>query len=187
MTELEQSLAELNVMLESDPEAADMMGAMLSVMLAVAGVLIVLWLIWCVLRIVANWKIFAKAGEAGWKSLVPIYNRYVQFQLVWKLPVFWVYIALFFGSGIFASISQNLAETNAGAADVLAILGSILVIAWFVLDIMFQNKLAKAFGKGTGFTVGLVLLNPVFMLILGLGKAKYLGNTTTEMIGDIRF
>lgn len=27
--------------------------------------------------IVAWWKIFSKAGEAGWKSIIPIYNLYV--------------------------------------------------------------------------------------------------------------
>lgn len=30
----------------------------------------------CVLTIVAMWKIFSKAGQAGWKSIIPIYNVY---------------------------------------------------------------------------------------------------------------
>ena len=33
--------------------------------------------------IIAMWKIFEKAGEAGWKSLIPFYNLYILFQLAW--------------------------------------------------------------------------------------------------------
>lgn len=36
-----------------------------------------------VLLIVAQWKLFTKAGEAGWKSLIPIYNMYVMFQIIY--------------------------------------------------------------------------------------------------------
>ncbi len=35
--------------------------------------------------------------------------------------------------------------------------------------------LAKAFGKGTGFALGLIFLNLIFMLILGFGSAEYVG------------
>lgn len=37
----------------------------------------IVWLIVAVLLIVAYWKIFVKAGEAGWKSLIPFYNTYL--------------------------------------------------------------------------------------------------------------
>ena len=30
-----------------------------------------------VIGIMAQWKIFVKAGEAGWKCLIPIYNLYI--------------------------------------------------------------------------------------------------------------
>ena len=46
-----------------------------------AGGLGVVYLIAClvlfVLLVIAYWKIFEKAGEAGWKSIIPIYNTYV--------------------------------------------------------------------------------------------------------------
>ena len=34
-----------------------------------------------ILQIVAYWKIFEKAGEPGWKALIPIYNVYLLFKL----------------------------------------------------------------------------------------------------------
>lgn len=46
-----------------------------------AGPLFFLWLAVLVLSIVAAWKIFTKAGEAGWKSLIPFYNAYTLFRI----------------------------------------------------------------------------------------------------------
>lgn len=36
----------------------------------------IVMLIVAVIEIIAMWKIFTKAGQAGWKSLIPIYNIY---------------------------------------------------------------------------------------------------------------
>lgn len=40
-------------------------------------------LIICVLLIVAMWKLFTKAGEAGWKSIIPFLNTYTLFKIAW--------------------------------------------------------------------------------------------------------
>ena len=96
-----------------------------------------------VLLIVAWWKVFTKAGEAGWKSLIPIYNLYILFKIAW-------------GNGW---------------------IGLLMLIPCvdIVVDIMMSLKLAKAFGKSTGFGVGLILLLNIFMLILGFGDSQYIG------------
>lgn len=39
--------------------------------------------------VVALWRIFSKAGQAGWKSLVPLYNAYVLLQIVGR-PGWWL-------------------------------------------------------------------------------------------------
>lgn len=44
------------------------------------------------LMIASMWKIFEKAGEEGWKSIIPIYNLIILLKIVGK-PVWW--IALF--------------------------------------------------------------------------------------------
>lgn len=36
-----------------------------------------------VLKIVANWKIFEKAGQPGWASIVPFYSNYIEFNIYW--------------------------------------------------------------------------------------------------------
>lgn len=44
-----------------------------------------------------------------------------------------------------------------------------------VIGLIVLVDLAKAFGKGTGFALGLIFLSPIFMPILGFGKAQYVG------------
>lgn len=36
-----------------------------------------------VLLLVAIWRIFSKAGEAGWKVLIPFYNMYTEYKIFW--------------------------------------------------------------------------------------------------------
>jgi hypothetical protein len=45
----------------------------------------------------------------------------------------------------------------------------------FVIAIITYDGLSKSFGKGTGFTIGLIFLGPIFLLILGFGSARYVG------------
>lgn len=54
-----------------------------------AGVWLFVWLVVAVVAIVAMWKIFTKAGEAGWKSIIPIYNIYIMLKIVGR-PGWWV-------------------------------------------------------------------------------------------------
>ena len=63
---------------------------------ALAGMgvtVIVIALIAMVLSIVAMWKIFAKAGEPGWGSIVPFYSQYLQFKIAFGNG--WLFLLLF--------------------------------------------------------------------------------------------
>lgn len=117
--------------------------------------LIVLALI--VLSIIANWKIFSKAGQPGWASLVPFYNKYISFKIYWGNGwLFLVPIAL----GIFSYFN---------------LIGFLFTLAAVVINVMTQYKKAEAFGERIGFTIGLVFLPTIFNLILGFGKYEYHG------------
>jgi hypothetical protein len=48
-------------------------------------------------------------------------------------------------------------------------------IANLIVLVIAMIDLAKSFGKGMGFAVGLILLSPVFVPLLGFGDARYLG------------
>lgn len=45
------------------------------------------------LMIISMWRIYKKAGFAGWKSIIPIYNTYILMKIV-KLPL-WYFLLLF--------------------------------------------------------------------------------------------
>jgi hypothetical protein len=44
-----------------------------------------------------------------------------------------------------------------------------------IMAVICAIELAKVFGKGTGMAIGLILLAPVFLPILGFGSAEYQG------------
>ena len=122
-------------------------------------------LIFYIVLVIANWKIFTKAGEAGWKSIIPIYNGYILYKISWKTSVFWITVVLALIGGILNGIGN----------PVTSVIGVILYIVVIVIGIMQSYKLSKAFGHAVGFTVGLVLLPPIFTLILGFGSSEYIG------------
>ena len=115
-----------------------------------------------ILVIVAMWKIFQKAGEPGWKAIIPFYNSYTMYKIVWDTKFFWIN----FGLGVLTGIINFLPP--------LAFISYIISIAAFVIEVMLLNKLAKSFGHGTGFTIGLIFLPYVFFLILGFGSDEFI-------------
>lgn len=45
---------------------------------------------------------------------------------------------------------------------------------------------AKAFGKDTGFGIGLLLLSPVFFPLLALGDSRYIYNEENDLINELQ-
>lgn len=131
------------------------------------GVIIVLALVWYVLQVIADWKIFTKAGVEGWKSIIPVYNYYVEYSICWE-----AIFGLVFG---IASVVLAAVNSASNLPSWVTTLTSILGTAAFVLHCIESVKLSKAFGKGTGFGICLILFGPICRLILGFGKARYIG------------
>ena len=141
------------------------MDSTLTALLAIVGIIYLLIIIWYVLIVIAYWKVFSKAGEPGWKALIPIYNVYTEFKISWKnQSMFWVYLVCAIASAVLGQISSYV-----------ALLGSVAGIVVLVISVLLNVRLAKAFGKGTGFAIGLIFLTPIFMMILGFGSSQYLG------------
>ena len=121
------------------------------------------------LQIIANWRIFIKAGEDGWKSIIPIYGDYISYKIAWQPAYFWLTLVL----GIVSSCLQGTLETNDSLMISMIIV--LIKIILVIISIMYSIKLARAFGRGTGFAIGLIFLPPIFMLILGFGDDRYYG------------
>ena len=84
------------------------------------------WLVLVVVMIASTWKIFTKAGQPGWASIIPIYNLIVVLQIVQK-PLWWIILCF-------------------------------IPLVNFIIMIIIAIELAKSFGKGGGFAIGLILL-----------------------------
>lgn len=130
-------------------------------------------LVYYVLLVIAEWKIFTKAGEAGWKSLIPIYNLYVLYKIIGLSFWTWFVLPIFaagFISGILSAVNSSLKTV----ADCITYAVTLIVTIKSVI------ALGNAFGKGTGFKVGLFFLPNIFTLILGFGSAEYVGPANKE-------
>ena len=92
------------------------------------------------------------------------------FKRVWRTGYFWMMVLGALVVGVATALGT--AGTAVSAMTALASVAQLLVL---ILNIMFNVKLARSFGKGVGFAIGLIFLNPIFMLILGFGSAKYVG------------
>ena len=120
------------------------------------------------IRVICRWRIFSKAGEKGWKALIPVYNTYTEFAISWsKLQGILMLAALLIGRLIcFFSNADSLVYS----------IGGILGLYAAILALIQTHKLSLAFGRKFGFTLGLFLLNPIFMLILAFSKkCQYVG------------
>lgn len=53
----------------------------------------ILYLAIVILYIASMWKVFTKAGQPGWASIIPIYNIVVLFQIAGK-PLWWILLML---------------------------------------------------------------------------------------------
>ena len=140
----------------------------ISSMMVLGGMYLIFAFVWWILQIIANWNIFTKSGEAGWKSLIPIYGDYVSYKIAWQTSYFWLNFIL----GILLSYVSN---ANLNESMFLSLIVILLKIALTVINIMYCVKLARAFGRGIGFAIGLILLQPIFLLILGFGSDQYYG------------
>lgn len=149
-------------------------GSALGAFLATLGIFaIVIGIAWYILQVIAYWKIFNKAGKPGWHSIIPILNDWDKVDLSWSRTIAWVWLAMTIVSAILYKPYTN--AQNEGVTNFVTILYMIVAVVLVVVSIVSEYKLAKAFGKGFGFFLGLLFLNPIFKMILGFGDAQYQG------------
>lgn len=94
--------------------------------------------------LVTIWRIYKKAGQPGWASIIPVYNMIVMLRVVkldWWHILIWLFVP-------FASIAYA---------------------------IIVPIKLAKLFGKSSGFGVLAIFLPVIAYPILAFGQASYEG------------
>jgi hypothetical protein len=106
-----------------------------------SGVGLVIYFAVLIVMVAAYWKVFTKAGKAGWLSIIPIINLAIMLEIV-KRPVWWLVLYL-------------------------------VPFVNIVVHVIVTLDTARAFGKGSGFGLGLFFLPVIFYPILGFGSARY--------------
>lgn len=115
-------------------------------------------------QIISYWKIFEKAGESGWKAIIPVYSDYILYKIAWNVKPFWVLM----GAALITSLLSWIPVVGAIISFIVGILAVIIEVNCYL-------KLSKAFGHGGWFAVGLLLLSPIFMMILAFENSEYSG------------
>ena len=110
-----------------------------------SDVVVLIYVAIIVVVIAGFWRVFTKAGEAGWKSIIPIWNILVLLRIIGR-PWWWLIFLL-------------------------------IPLVNLVISLLVSLDVAKSFGKGNGFGVGLWLLTLIFYPILGFVSATYRGGT----------
>ena len=134
------------------------------VVVAIIGILIAVAIIALVL--VANCLIFKKAGEKGWKGLIPLYNTWIETKisgLAW-----WWFI-------VFAGLT---ALTGASLSNSYVISMGLILVTF-----NYNYNLAKKFGKSNGFAFLCTILPIIGLPILAFGSAKYEKDTKVDKNG----
>lgn len=127
------------------------------------------------ITLVSMWRVFAKAGISGWKSLIPIYNAYLMYKRFWKVSAFKRYILWV---ALISVVSAVLELVSMNENVFLIVCAVLVLLMWLcVINIMsFNYHLAKSFDRGFLFSLGLSFLSPCFHWILGLGDCDYVGD-----------
>ncbi len=131
---------------------------MLFAVLVMMMFMVLVFVALAVVLIIGKWKVFTKAGEPGWASIIPFYSDYILCKIVGVNP-WWILIAY---------LSPIL--------NVIPFLGTLAMFAvGLYYNVLLNVSLARSYGKEDIYALGLILLNPIFMIILGFDKDEYQG------------
>ena len=156
---LSQDTESINNEFMAQAASSGMESMIMKALLPVIAIMAVIVAINYILSAIGYVKIFQKANIDNpiAKGMIPLWNTFTAFQMTDNLNMFWILIGV--------SVISTIPVISS-----LTIVGSISALYIVILQ---EHKLSKAFGHGAGYTVGLVLLRPIFMLILGCGSSQY--------------
>jgi hypothetical protein len=87
-----------------------------------AGIIVVVYIVVIVFEIAALWQVFTKAGEAGWKAIIPIWNTLILLKIIGR-SYWWI---------------------------ILFIIPIVNIIAWIIVALDLAKSYAKGVAFGVG-------------------------------------
>jgi hypothetical protein len=94
------------------------------------GVVLIIMLAVAVVFIIGLWKVFTKAGQPGWASIIPFYNAYILIQIAgrpgwWLLMLLIPFVNLVFGLLLAIDIAKAFGQSAAFGVILLFLLGGV--------------------------------------------------------------
>jgi len=131
------------------------------------GSLFGLWLIVLVLfaGIVVNWQLFKRMGITSWHSLIPVLK-----DLDLGNAVTTKYLAIIY---CVIKLLDAFTTTGTNADGTTYSYGGVPAIIVTIADAYIAYRLAKCFGHGVLFTIGLTFFPIIFKLLLLLNGDRY--------------
>ena len=116
-------------------QTAQVAGLSLGLTIANIVFLVVMWVLSCV----AIWHCFTRAGEKGWKAIIPFWRQYVMFRIAWKTEQFksWLIPYLI---GIVGAFCYGIFSSQPNMAVVAYIGFAVFVIA-YIVSLVFLFKM----------------------------------------------
>ena len=144
------------------------------------AVIAIFGLIWYILMIIGWWKMFEKAGEKGWKAIIPIYNYYIAYKIAGMFP-WWPVLIMLAAAILSIAFPTTTEQLNAGNTDIAmtgtnplgVALYAIVGIFAVVIEIVWCFKISKAFKRGIGTAVLFIFFQNIMAMVIGFGSAKY--------------
>ena len=122
--------------------------------------------------IICNWKLLEKAGEPGWKAIIPFYNYYTMADISLTKPTSLVVFIVF-------TVAMVIMPCSA-VPWVGIVIGSIIWLALMAANGVMNFGTCKAFGRDVGVCVCGIFFAPIVRAILAFSKnIEYTGDKLT--------
>lgn len=126
---------------------------------------------------VAEWKIFKKMGEKGWKALIPVYNLYILLKRCASVKLLWQIVGPLALCAVLDILYYTVPWTEDSWQFIVGGLAELGLMIWLIVsEVRLWGGVSRSFGHAGGYTAGLFFLTFIFELILGFGSSRYLGN-----------
>ena len=156
---------EFNAQFATDEERAAAAAGLLAIFASLGFTILIIAFVWWLIKTIALWKAFTKAGEAGWKAIIPFYNIYIMFKIAGYKNWFWYTIIIAVIGAIVAQIVPEYANYATGISGIIT----------GIMAIIVNFQFARKYGWGVFTSILFVIFTGISLLFLGFGGCKYQG------------
>ncbi|MBQ3139674.1 MAG: hypothetical protein IJB68_09235 [Ruminococcus sp.] len=155
------------------------------------GLILLASLAMAVVQIIATWKLYEKAGEPGWTSIVPVYYYMQQIKIATgSFKLAWIYLGLT-AVYIVGCLVMSFAEfiENSDMADIILIVSVIIcfitIIPICVIAGYIYYMFPKSYGKSQLFCILSIFFPQIMVIIMGFDKStQYVGPKGVPMYNN---